>query len=164
MCEVENTLNSRPLTPVSSDVDELEASTPNHILRLNNATCFSPGVFDERDCYLRKRWRQVQQYADTFWHRWKRQYVTGLIARQKWFTPQRPHQVGDLVLVVDENLPRNLGCLGRIVEISLSDNGNMHSAFIKVNRHKEGKTLKLSTTILERPINKLVLIMSDDNS
>ena len=32
MCIVEQTLNARPLTPVSSDVNDLEALTPNHFL------------------------------------------------------------------------------------------------------------------------------------
>ena len=33
MCEVENTLNSRPLNAVSVDTEDLEAITPNHLLK-----------------------------------------------------------------------------------------------------------------------------------
>ena len=39
MCYVEQTLNARPLTPVSSDFNDLEALTPNHFLLGNRNVC-----------------------------------------------------------------------------------------------------------------------------
>ena len=39
MCNVEQTLNARPSTPVSSDVNDLEALTPNHFLLGNRNVC-----------------------------------------------------------------------------------------------------------------------------
>ena len=39
MCFVEQTSNARPLTPVSSDVNDLEALTPNHFLLGNRNVC-----------------------------------------------------------------------------------------------------------------------------
>ena len=39
MCVVEQTLKARPLTPVSSDVSDLEALTPNHFLLGNKNVC-----------------------------------------------------------------------------------------------------------------------------
>ena len=39
MCIVEETLKARPLTPVSSDVNDLEAMTPNHFLLGNRNVC-----------------------------------------------------------------------------------------------------------------------------
>ena len=39
MCIIEQTLNARPLTPVSSDVVDLEALTPNHFLLGNKNFC-----------------------------------------------------------------------------------------------------------------------------
>ena len=32
LCEVESILNKRPLTPISDDIHDLEAITPNHLL------------------------------------------------------------------------------------------------------------------------------------
>ena len=32
LCEVESILNKCPLTPISSDINDLEAITPNHLL------------------------------------------------------------------------------------------------------------------------------------
>ena len=39
MCLVEQTLNARPLIPVSSDVNDLESITPNHFLLGNKNVC-----------------------------------------------------------------------------------------------------------------------------
>ena len=158
MCEVENILNSRPLTSCSADVDDLEALTPNHLLRLNTEVSFPPGLFDHKDLYSRRRWRQVQYLADLFWSRWRKEYLPSLQQRQIWFSSNRTHKIGDLVLVVDENLPRNLWCLGRVVDLAINERGHLRSAKIKVSRCKDGKNLKFGSAVIERSINKLILL------
>lgn len=60
MCEVEAVLNSHPLTEVSNDPHDLEALTPNHLLLLNSGTTLPPGLFEKKDLYAKKRWRQIQ--------------------------------------------------------------------------------------------------------
>ena len=158
MCEVENILNSRPLTAVTTDSGDLEALTPNHLLRLNSTFSFPPGLFSNNDCYTKRRWRQIQYMADRFWTRWRKEYVPLLRERQKWYTHQREHRIGDLVLVVDQVLPRNMWCMGRIIHTEVKGN-HVRFAKVKVSRYKEGKALKLDTTVLERPINKLILLV-----
>ncbi|KAL7834746.1 hypothetical protein SRHO_G00289930 [Serrasalmus rhombeus] len=56
LCEIEAILNSRPITK-ASDVDDLEALTPNHLLLLKTKTkpLLPPGLFQRDDLYL-KRW------------------------------------------------------------------------------------------------------------
>ena len=48
MAEIESLLNSRPLTHVSIDPQDLEAITPNHFLIGRNSPNIPPDVFDER--------------------------------------------------------------------------------------------------------------------
>ena len=43
--------------------------------------------------------------ADYFWRRRLREYVPALQERKKWHRPRRNAQVGDLSLVVDQDLP-----------------------------------------------------------
>ena len=42
-------MNSRPLTEVSSDVDDLEALTPNHFIIGRGTLNLPPGVFVDRE-------------------------------------------------------------------------------------------------------------------
>ena len=69
MCEVENTMNSRPLTRLTDDPSDLEVITPNHLLQMRNHEYVPPGRFTEEDKYCRRRWHQVQYLADLFWRR-----------------------------------------------------------------------------------------------
>ena len=105
MCEVEAIINSRPLTFVSDDPNEPYALTPSHLLTLRPP--LKPiSITDKSDTYSRKRWRQVQYLSDVFWQRWKREYLPLLQERQKWSQVKRNLAPGDIVLVIDDTLPR----------------------------------------------------------
>ena len=60
MCIVEQTLNARPLTPVSSDVNDLQALTPNHFLLGNRNVCLPYLPCAEEIVDHRKLFRQTQ--------------------------------------------------------------------------------------------------------
>ena len=116
MCEVESIMNSRPITPVSSDPNYMEPLTPNHLLLLKSELTLSPGLFKKEDSFSRRRWKQVQYLADIFWRRWSKECLPLLQLRQKCVLPQRNLAVGDVVLVATESSHRNSWPLGRIVE------------------------------------------------
>ena len=44
--------------------------------------------------------------ADVFWRRWLREYVLTLQKHHKWFSFCRDLKEDDLVVIVDENIPR----------------------------------------------------------
>lgn len=148
MCEVENIVNGRPLTKVSDDPRDLEALTPNHLLLLRSGSSLPPGIFRKGDLYSRRRWRQIQYLSDVFWRRWLKEYLPSLQQRQKWSRLTRNFKAGDVVLVVDENSPRNLWLLGRILEVKPNKGDGL------VRR----VTLKTKSAVLERPIDKIVLL------
>ena len=83
-CLVEQPLNNRPLTPVSSDLNNLEAKI-NH----------------------RKRYFRAQFYANAIWTRWLPEYVPMLNTRAKWFSSPESHlKTGDLAWLIEDNRPR----------------------------------------------------------
>lgn len=149
MCEVEFILNSRPLSPLSDDPDELDALTPNHLILGQAGSTLPPGLFDVNDGYSRRRWRQVQYLANLFWSRWRKEYMSNLHSRQKWLKKKKNLKTGDLVLLVEKDRPRNHWPLGRVVQ-TLPD----HEGAVRVVR------VKTLTNTLERPISKLVLLRS----
>ena len=112
-CEVESLINGRPITKISDDVNESTPLTPNHLLLLRNCnTLPTPALkLGDHDIYER-RWKQVQHLTDQFWQKWLREYIPELQRRIKWMAKTPNLNVGDLVLLMDENMPRNIWPLG----------------------------------------------------
>lgn len=146
MCEVENVINGRPITKSSDDVNDEAALTPNHFLLLRDDSCLPCGVFHDSDKY-RRRWRHVQFLVNTFWKRWLLEYLPLLQTRQKWFLARSNVNIGDLVLIVDENAPRGCWPLGLVTDVVEGRDGLVRS----VKMLCRGKSVT-------RPITKIVLL------
>ncbi|KAL7825761.1 hypothetical protein SRHO_G00334990 [Serrasalmus rhombeus] len=123
LCEAEAIINSHPITKASSDPNDLEALTPNHLLLLHAKPSLPPGLFVKEDLYIHRRWKQVQYMADIFWKRWTREYLPQLQERQKWTRISRNFTVGDIVLIVDHTAPRNSWVMDKVVEEIPDKNG-----------------------------------------
>ena len=150
MTEVENVINSRPLTVENlSEPGFPEPITPNHLLTSKTEIVFPPpGSFERVDLYSRKRWRRVQFMANQFWFRWRRECSPLLYTRQKWNMPQRDCKVGDIVMLQDDDLPRNQWPLTRVTEALPSKDGRIRK--VQILLVQDGKR-----KLLERPIHKL---------
>ena len=154
MCLVEQTLNARPLTPVSSDATGLEAITPNHFLLGNKNLCLPYLSGAEQFVDHRKLFRQTQAYADLIWDRLRKEYLLTLNSRKKWqTTTDRRLQQGDLVWLVEDSDKRGYYDRGRITETFEGSDRVIRSAKI---RTKDG--------YYKRPVVKLapVLPTGDD--
>ena len=149
MCEVESIVNSRPLTTVSGDPKDLDPLTPNHIL-LGRAqvSLSSPGIFQKSVVYLRRRWRRETKGTNVFCRRRRKEYLSILQSRQRFNKPTRNLQIGDVVVVKDDSLPRGSWPLARVVETESDKKGFVRAVKVKTQ-----------STLLRRPVNKLVLIV-----
>ena len=105
MCEVENIINSRPLTAVSNDVKDLQPLTPSMLLCLKEEQSLPPGTKDSFDVYSSKCWRHVTYLANLFWKRWVKEYLMILQKGHKWTKLDPNFTVGDVVIIADDNLP-----------------------------------------------------------
>ena len=146
LCEAESILNNRPITPTSDDVDDFQVLRPSHLLMLRECPKTPPCLSDSKDAY-RRRWRQVQHLSQTFWKRWLKQYLPELQRRQKWLKKQPNVSVGDIMLIVEENMPRNLWPLCRVVEVNQGIDGLVRSVKVRTK-----------SSVLTRPISKLVML------
>lgn len=145
--QVEAILNSRPLTPESSDPDDLNALTPGHFLTGGPLNAIPEPSVDHLNTNRLSRWQLLQQMTQSFWKRWSDEYLTRLQQRPKWMTGNRAIVVGDMVLIKDENLPPLRWKLGRVQ--------TLHPGADSVVRVF---TLKTSSGDLKRPVVKLCLL------
>ena len=116
-----------------------------------------PGTFVKDDMYLVKHWRRVQYLANIFWTRWRAEYLSRYHQRSKWTTSTPNFQPGDVVLVVDDALPRSKWKMGRLVSVNVSEDAHVRSARVKMVASTDNK---LSTTELDRPIHKLIQLVT----
>ena len=149
LCEIEAIVNSRPITFISSDPDDLQPLSPNNLLTMKSSIILPPpGNFQREDIYMRRRWRRVQYFANLFWSRWRREYLVTLQNRQKWTKSKRNIAIGDIVIIKEDNQPRGLWSMGRVFATEPDKEGLVRSVSVKT-----------STTQLCRPINKLVILL-----
>nr|XP_023661283.1 uncharacterized protein LOC111840556 [Paramormyrops kingsleyae] len=107
MAEVSAIMNGRPLVPVSSDPERPEVLSPAALLTQKlNVVSTPAGDFDPKVLY-RKQWKQVQCLANSFWKRWQLEYLTTLQTRRKWQLDWPNLEIGDVVLLKDNQAKRN---------------------------------------------------------
>ena len=118
MCEAAALVNSRPLTTDNTtSPDLLQPLTPNHLLTQKSKVVLpQPGVFQTSDLYSRKQWRRVQHLTNEFWVRSRKEFLHSLQERSKWAATKRNLGVGDIVLIKEEEAPRNQWKLARVEE------------------------------------------------
>ncbi|KRX81268.1 hypothetical protein T4E_5551, partial [Trichinella pseudospiralis] len=112
LCEIEARINHRPLTIVSDRPDDQLALTPAHFLigqelsSLPGRDCDGKQVQSEnRVLQLHRRWRYQRKLVDHLWTCWKQEYLVTLSSRGKWRKLQKKPRIGDVVLIVEPNIP-----------------------------------------------------------
>ena len=143
--EVENMINSRPITRVSSDGLDAQALTPNSILLMRGNLPPAWREFGKGEA-MRKRWKLVQNLVGEFWRRWTAEYLPTLQTRRKWTKQNENYKDGDVVVVLDEQLKSNRGMwpLARVAEAVRGEDGLVRSL-----------KLRFRGTEIHRPITKV---------
>ena len=133
LTEIESIVNSRPLTPVSDDIEDYEALTPNHFLigRASNYNNFLK--CSENNLTSRQKWKAVQAAKTMYEKRWLKEYLPTLTTRSKWLSPQRNFKVGDLVIIRDKEFNHKKWNLARVTEVTPSIDGTVRVVKIKTS-------------------------------
>ena len=87
--------------------------------------------------------------AQELWSRWSKEYLQQLQTRNKWIQPRRNFQVGDIVLLKENQSPRNRWPMAKVVATHPDDKGQVRSVTVLTSNGSK----------LERPVNKLVLLV-----
>ncbi|XP_055855990.1 uncharacterized protein LOC129919164 [Episyrphus balteatus] len=147
LVEIEAIMNSRPITPMSPDPNDLEALTPAHFLIGSSLRAIPEIGLEVSDISYLERWRRINAVKTHFWKRWSSEYVLELQNRAKWTTSRPNIEVGSLVIIHEDNLPPQKWLLGKVVNIIEGPDGRIRVADIKTSRGE-----------FRRPIRKLAAI------
>ncbi|XP_045533952.1 uncharacterized protein LOC123721008 [Papilio machaon] len=146
LLEAEGLINSRPLTHVPPDADSQEALTPFHFILGASSGRPIPVAVTDRDLVSRASWRKAVRLLDFFWSRWVREYLPTLNPRRGGGTDTTVKE-GDIVLVVDDQLPRGTWPRGRVCKVYFGRDGKIRVADVMTG-----------AGMLKRPSKKLVLL------
>ncbi|XP_036003031.1 uncharacterized protein LOC118566091 isoform X1 [Fundulus heteroclitus] len=152
MAEVAAIINARPLVPVTMDPDDSFILTPAALLTQKANFVPAPaGEFGVADLY-KSQWRQVQHLSNTFWDRWRKQFLPTLQARKRWQSAQPNIPPGSVVLFKNSQAPRNEWPLGLITQAFPSKDGKVRQVEVKII--KPG-----GTSLFLRSVNEIVLLL-----
>ena len=139
-------MNRRPLTPASSDVDDHTVLSPAHFLYphlyTNSSTALLPPSIPGAKT-LKNSWKRSQEALDEFWRLWSASYLETLRKSSKWKTSTEGPEVGTLVLIADQLLPREHWRMGRVVDVINGDEQHPRRFLV---RDSKGRTFDRHTT------------------
>lgn len=131
LVQVESVLNSRPLSPLSSDPDDLVPLTPAHFLvgkSLTSVPEYDVSTIPQNRLSL---YQHIQYMKLHFWKRWSKEFVSELQTRTKWKTNQSNLKENTLVVIKEDNLSPAHWKLGRIIQTHPGKDGVPRVATIK---------------------------------
>lgn len=130
---IEPCLNSRPLGFMHDDAGDETLLTPAHFLL---GRPFSHVPFDVELPSAPKmlsKWQNLQYAQRMFWKKWRQSYLSCLASRNKWKNPAENFEVGDVVLITDDNCPPQQWPFGRILETHPGRDGLVRNVTLKCN-------------------------------
>lgn len=153
LTQIEAVLNSRPLTPLSKNPDELDVLTPGHFLVGSALTApIEPCLMHEKLNRL-DRWETCTRMKQEFWHKWTNDFISQLQIRSKWTTKSENIKVGDLVLLKEENTAPMHWPLGRVKKVFLGKDNLVRAVEVMT-----------SNKVYKRPVLKLAPMQMDSST
>ncbi|KAJ8713648.1 hypothetical protein PYW07_014018 [Mythimna separata] len=149
LAQIEAVLNSRPLTPLSSDPLDFTVLTPSHFLIGRSLMAVPhPQVTDTNICRL-ERYHRVEHIKQHFWKRFHLEYVSLLQQKTKWTSSTGQLAEGTLVLMKERGQPPLLWPLGRVTKVFPGNDGTTRVAEVKT---KKGTLLRSFNHICPLPL------------
>ncbi|XP_023947649.2 uncharacterized protein LOC112052703 [Bicyclus anynana] len=132
LAQIEAVLNSRPLTPFSSDPTDFSVLTPAHFLIGRPLTTLPhPDIPIDVNINRLDRFKRIETIKQHFWRRFSVEYVGLLQTKTKWTASKGDLNLGALVLIKDKTLPPLLWRLGRITQLYPGNDGVVRVAEVQ---------------------------------
>jgi len=150
--QIEAILNSRPLTAISSNPNDLNYLSPGHFLVGNTLTSYPEMDIMEVKVNRLSRWQMLERIRQHFWKRWTSEYLLTLQQRNKWSTSKGSQiKVGQLVICKEDGLPPLKWIVGRVQSVAPGADDIVRTA-----------TIKTATGEYKRPAAKLCVLLIED--
>ncbi|KAJ8705149.1 hypothetical protein PYW07_010976 [Mythimna separata] len=151
--QVEACLNSRPMSVINvTDPGEPIPLTPGHFLIGEPIVNVPDNKYESSNVSYLSRWQFIQRMLQSFWKRWSQEYLSNLMNRYKWSYKIPEPNIGDIVLVKEDDLPPSRWMLGRVVE--------KHPGADNITRVV---TLRTKSSTIKRPTSKLCILPVADH-
>lgn len=136
LADIEAVINSRPLTFLSSDVNEPEPLTPAHFLigrRLTSLPSHGEQPTASTRNELTRRWKYRERLSGSLWKRWRTEYLCALRSYHHAAPSDSSDlRIGDFVLLHEDFRPRQTWKVGRITEVFPGRDGHIRSCAIRL--------------------------------
>ena len=151
LTQIEAIINSRPITPLSSDPNDLKALTPAHFLIGRSLNALPDDEFSDKPLPACSRYKHAQQMAHHFWQRWHKDYLNTMQQRIKWRRQGNDSaiQVGRLAIIKEEDTKPLFWRLGRIIRVIVADDGIVRVVELKTTK---GTLLRAVNKICPLPL------------
>lgn len=140
LCDCEHTMNNRPLTYLSEDVNDLAALTPAMFLHELPVTGV-PDLDHIDTCSMKKRLFHQQKLREDLRKRFRSEYLGQLKQNSKFVKDPTSLKIGDLVLIAGPQKRVNWP-LARVSEILPSKDGEVRLVKVKTSNGELLKTVK----------------------
>lgn len=139
---IEAILNSRPITHLSDDPNDLQALTPGHFLIGESLTCLPEPNLLTLPTNRLSLWQHVTKIKQDFWQQWYKEYINDLNCRQKWKVESKNLEVGTLVLLKDQDLPTMQWAMARVIAVHPGTDGIVRAVTVRTNKSEYRRSVQ----------------------
>ncbi|XP_044747143.1 uncharacterized protein LOC123308514 [Coccinella septempunctata] len=145
--QVEAVLNSRPLSPMSNDPNDLSPLTPGHFLIGEPLTTLPQDDVRHVASNRLSHFKNIQKQMQHFWQRWSHEHLNHLQERMKWRQSTPNLETGILVLLKDDNTAPLCWKMGRIIDVFPGKDGIVRVVNVKT-----------ANGVFKRPVSKICVL------
>jgi len=149
LLEIEAVTNNRPLSNGADDISDLRPVTPMELVNGRRLEQIPDPKAPNQTTTFPHLWKRRQAILNQFWKRWSNDYLLEQSIRKIWKLPKHEDLLNKIVLIKDDNMPRNVWKMGRIIEILPSKDGLARNVMVKT-----------PTSTLRRAVQKLALLQN----